>query len=155
MRFYTVVPSLPVRLNALHKIALNLWWCWNHQAVELFRRINPDQFELVDHSPVRLLNQLSQKQTAELLSDEGFLNHMDRVEQDFDRYMSATTWFQEHYSKDKNLCRVAYFSAEFGIHESIPVYSGGLGVLAGDHLKAASDIGIPLYVMHVDIYWFT
>ncbi len=145
MRFYTVVPSLPVRLNALHKIALNLWWCWNHQAVELFRRINPDQFELVDHSPVRLLNQLSQKQTAELLSDEGFLNHMDRVEQDFDRYMSATTWFQEHYSKDKNVCRIAYFSAEFGIHESIPVYSGGLGVLAGDHLKAASDIGIPLY----------
>lgn len=145
IRTYTVVPSLPARLNALHKIAFNLWWSWNHPAVELFRRINPDQFETVDHSPVRLLNQLSQQQIADLLSDEGFLNHMDRVEQDFDRYLSASTWYQENYGKEKNRCKIAYFSAEFGIHESIPVYSGGLGVLAGDHLKAASDIGIPLH----------
>jgi starch phosphorylase len=79
----------------------------------------------------------------QLLRDDGFLAHMDRVEEHFDRYMSSSTWYQETYG-DSSPCRVAYFSAEFGIHESIPVYSGGLGVLAGDHLKAASDLGIPL-----------
>src|SRR5262249_15337984 len=80
-----------------------------------------------------------------LLRDEGFLVHMDRVEQALNNYLTASTWFQETYGEVAAQCRIAYFSAEFGIHESIPVYSGGLGVLAGDHLKAASDLGIPLY----------
>lgn len=145
IRLFTVVPNLPARLAALTKLAYNLWYCWNTQAGELFRRINPDLYESLDHSPVKLLNSLSQKEAEALVSDDGFLNHLDRVEQDFDDYMGAVTWYQDHVTKDAPPCRIAYFSAEFGLHESIPVYSGGLGVLAGDHLKASSDLGLPLY----------
>ena len=145
VRLFTVVPNLPARLSALGKLAYNLWYCWNPQAGELFRRINPELYETLDHSPVRLLNSLSQKEAEALVGDEGFLSHMDRVEQDFNQYMNSLTWFQENCGKAAADCRIAYFSAEFGIHESIPVYSGGLGVLAGDHLKAASDLGLPLH----------
>jgi len=145
VRLFTVVPNLPARLSALGKLAYNLWYCWNPQAGELFRRINPELYETLDHSPVRLLNSLSQKEAEALVGDEGFLSHMDRVEQDFNQYMNSLTWFQENCGKASGECRIAYFSAEFGIHESIPVYSGGLGVLAGDHLKAASDLGLPLH----------
>src|SRR5207302_9520483 len=84
-----------------------------------------------------------QSRLEELLHDDGFLAHMDRVEESLNHYMTSSTWFQETYGDD-NLCRVAYFSMEFGIHESIPIYSGGLGVLAGDHLKSASELGVPL-----------
>ncbi|HMF14583.1 MAG TPA: DUF3417 domain-containing protein, partial [Gemmataceae bacterium] len=140
IRTFTVLPHLPERLQALQKLAYNLWWCWNHEAVALFARIDADLFEQLDYSPVKLLGAIDQSRLEQLLRDDGFLAHMDRVEENFDRYMSASTWYQEAYA-DGGQCRVAYFSAEFGIHESIPVYSGGLGVLAGDHLKAASDLG--------------
>lgn len=143
IRTFTVLPHLPGRLQALQKLAYNLAWCWNHEAVALFRRIDEDQFEAVENSPVKLLGSLDQNRVEQLLHDEGFLTHMDRVEAALDHYMAAPTWFQETYGPDSP-CRIAYFSAEFGIHESVPVYSGGLGVLAGDHLKAASDLGLPL-----------
>jgi starch phosphorylase len=145
IRTFTVLPHLPERLQALQKLAYNLWWCWNQEAVALFRRIDPELFESLDNSPVRLLGKTPQARYEELLRDEGFLAHMDRAEEQLNHYMSAPTWFQENYSRGKNRpVRIAYFSAEFGIHESIPVYSGGLGVLAGDHLKSASDLGVPL-----------
>jgi len=144
IRTFTVLPHLPERLHALHKLAYNVWWCWNHDAVSLFRRIDADLFEQVENSPVKLLGAIEQSRLEQLQQDEGFLAHMDRVEEAFDHYMSATTWFQETYGKDAPSCQIAYFSAEFGLHESIPVYSGGLGVLAGDHLKSASDLGVPL-----------
>jgi starch phosphorylase len=143
IRTFTVLPHLPERLQALQKLAYNLWWCWNHDALSLFRRIDADLFEALENSPVKLLSGIDQSRVDQLLQDEGFLAHMDRVASALDNYMSRTTWFQETYG-DSVPCRIAYFSAEFGIHESIPIYSGGLGVLAGDHLKAASDLGLPL-----------
>src|SRR5262245_39218164 len=148
IRTFTVLPHLPPRLQALQKLAYNMWWCWNHDAVALFRRIDADLFEAVENSPVKLLGATDQSRFDQLLDDNGFLAHMDRVAEALDHYMGGDTWFQERYpeSTDPEAPRavVAYFSAEFGIHESIPVYSGGLGVLAGDHLKSASDLGIPL-----------
>jgi starch phosphorylase len=143
IRTFTVLPHLPERLQALQKLAYNLWWCWNHEAVSLFRRIDDDRFEAVENSPVKLLGAIEQSRFEQLAHDDGFLAHMDRVEEGLNHYMSSPTWFQETYGATSP-CRVAYFSAEFGIHESIPIYSGGLGVLAGDHLKAASDLGVPL-----------
>jgi starch phosphorylase len=143
IRTFTVLPHLPPRLQALQKLAYNMWWCWNHDAVSLFRRVDDDLFDAVENSPVKLLGSIDQQRLEQLLQDDGFLIHMDRVEQALNNYMSAPTWFRETYG-DANHCRIAYFSAEFGIHESIPIYSGGLGVLAGDHLKAASDLGVPL-----------
>jgi glycogen phosphorylase len=143
VRTFTVLPRLPDNLMSLHRLAYNLWWCWHADAGALFRRIDPDQFEKLDHSPIRLLTSTPQPRWEELATDDGFLAHLDRVKQAFQAYMGAPTWFAEQYPKETNL-RIAYFSAEFGIHESVPVYSGGLGVLAGDHLKSASDLGMPL-----------
>lgn len=143
IRTYTVLPCLPDRLHPLQKLAYNLWWCWNADAVALFRRINPDLFEALDHSPIRLLGAIEQKRFEQLEDDDGFLAHMDRVAASLEHYLRAPTWFQEAFPGDAET-QVAYFSAEFGIHESVPVYSGGLGVLAGDHLKSASDLGLPL-----------
>ena len=143
IRTFTVLPHLPERLQALQKLAYNLWWCWNHEAIGLFMRIDADQFIAFDHSPVKLLGSIDQARLEQLLHDDGFLAHMDRVEETFDHYMTAATWYHETYGNG-DTCRIAYFSAEFGIHDSVPIYSGGLGVLAGDHLKAASDLGLPL-----------
>src|SRR5208282_5550 len=133
IRTFTVLPYLPERLQPLHKLAYNMWWCWNHEAVALFRRIDADLFTAFDNSPVKLLGAIDQARLESLLHDDGFLAHMDRVEEAFDHYMQAPTWYQETYGgsdgqagqADKH--RIAYFSAEFGLHESVPVYSGGLG----------------------------
>ncbi|HEY7314294.1 MAG TPA: alpha-glucan family phosphorylase [Gemmataceae bacterium] len=150
IRTFTVLPHLPERLQALHNLAYNMWWCWNPEAVALFRRIDVEAWETLDHSPVKVLGGLDPARVDQLLHDDGFLAHMDRVEEAFDNYLNAATWYQETYaapSRDGDAgrdLRIAYFSAEFGIHESIPVYSGGLGVLSGDHLKSASDLGLPL-----------
>ncbi len=151
LRTFTVLPHLPGRLQGLHRLAYNLWWCWNHEAVSLFRRIDDELFEKLENSPVKLLAQAGQERLDQLLRDEGFLAHMDRVLQSLDAYLHARTWFQETYGHTApspeallERSRVAYFSAEFGIHESVPVYSGGLGLLAGDHMKSASDLGLPL-----------
>jgi starch phosphorylase len=153
IRTFTVLPYLPERLKPLHQLAYNMWWCWNHDAVELFSRIDVDLFKQVDHSPIRLLSGVPQSRIEELSRDEGFLAHLDRVTQHFESYMAGRSWYQDTLvdadSKTNGKAstepfRVAYFSAEFGIHESIPEYSGGLGVLAGDHLKSASDLGLPL-----------
>ena len=143
VRPFTVLPSLPSRLEPLQKLAYNLWWCWHADAVALFSRIDPALFESLDHSPARLLTGVSQDRLDELAGDDGFLAHLDRVVEMLNRYVAAKTWFSESFPADANL-RIAYFSMEFGIHESVPVYSGGLGVLAGDHLKSASDLGLPL-----------
>src|SRR5262245_35777916 len=152
IRTFTVLPQLPDRLQALHKLAYNLWPSWNHEAIDLFRRIDTDLWEEVGHSPVRLLGIVEQARLERLLDDDGFLAHMGGVEEAFDAYMNAPTWFQEAHGNDlgpqlgaAGRLVIAYFSAEFGIHESVPVYSGGLGVLSGDHLKSASDLGLPLH----------
>src|SRR5947209_2907404 len=139
IRSFTVLPHLPGRLQALQKLAYNIWWCWNQEAVSLFRRIDDDRFTELENSPVKLLGAIEQERLEQLQRDDGFLAHMDRVEESLNHYMNAPTWFEETFGEGRNgqslasdHYRVAYFSAEFGIHESIPVYSGGLGILAGD-----------------------
>ena len=98
VRTFAVLPQLPARLQALHKLAYNVWWCWNHDAISLFRRVDADAWERVEHSPVKLLGVVEQNRLEQLLYDSGFLAHLDRVEEAFDTYMKAPTWFQETYA---------------------------------------------------------
>src|SRR5262245_54890676 len=120
LRTFTVLPHLPERLQPLQQLAYNMWWCWNYEAVSLFRRIDPDLFDAVENSPVKLLGAIDQGRLEQLARDDGFLAHLDRVKAAFDDYMGATTWFQETYG-DGTPCRIAYLSAEFGLHESVPI----------------------------------
>src|SRR6516225_4453816 len=98
IRTFAVLPRLPERLQGLHKLAYNLWWCWNADAVSLFRRIDDDKFHALDNSPVKLLSAIPQEQLEKLTRDDGFLAHLDRVEEAHQNYMSATTWYQETYN---------------------------------------------------------
>lgn len=136
---YSVAPALPEPLTRLQELAHNLWWCWNHQAIDLFRRLDYALWEEVDHNPVRLLGVIDQERLEEAAGDEGFLNQMRRVLEDFDVYLErgVSPEFRETPT-------IAYFAVEFGLTECMPLYSGGLAVLAGDHLKSASDLGLPL-----------
>lgn len=140
--YFSVIPKLPERLKPLEEIAYNLWWTWNPDAVALFKRIDPDLWEKYDHNPVRLLRNISQQTIDSLLKNEAFLTHMERVVGELRKYMGYGTWY-EWVHGETTVCRVAYFSLEFGIHESLAQYSGGLGVLAGDHIKSSSELGIP------------
>jgi glycogen phosphorylase len=146
IRTFTVLPHLPDKLLKIRELAYNLWWTWNPDAVNLFRRIDPDLYEAVENSPIKLLSSTPQSRFEQLENDEGFLSHLDRVARRLDEYLKAPTWFGTNYHGDANAPQplFAYFSMEFGLHECLPVYSGGLGVLAGDHLKSASDLGVPL-----------
>jgi starch phosphorylase len=140
---YEVIPRLPEKLSALLDIAYNLWWTWNHDAIALFRRIARDVWEDVSHNPVLLLGRVSQSRLEEIAADEGFIAHLHRVHGNLQTYLTAKTWRERRYGDAGNNL-IAYFSMEFGLSESLPVYSGGLGVLAGDTLKSASDLGLPL-----------
>jgi len=140
---YTVVPSFPEKLNCLSELAYNLHWCWDPETLGLFQRLDRDLWNETYHNPTRMLGQISQERLDELAQDEGFLAHLERVWSRHKEYMEGTSWFTRTYGSEKAL-NIAYFSAEYGINESVPVYSGGLGVLSGDHLKAASDLGLPL-----------
>ena len=144
VRRFHVLPALPEALKPLRDLAFNLWWTWEPEAAELFRQMDFELWEQVNHNPVLLLARIKQDRLDRLGRDPAYLAFMDRVLDAFRSYMSARTWFQEQYG-DRPLGTFAYFSAEFGLHESLPIYSGGLGVLAGDHLKSASDLGLPLY----------
>ena len=140
---FTVVPRLPERLQALSDIAQNLWWCWNHDAIDLFHRLDRDLWTEVNQNPCTMLGRMSQIRLEDLAQDDSFLAHMDRVAASLKAYMASNTWKERNPEAPDNF-RVAYMSAEFGLHESLRIYSGGLGILAGDHLKAASDLGLPL-----------
>jgi starch phosphorylase len=140
---FTVTPAIPERLKALKKIASNMWWCWNAEAVELYRRLDPELWEKTHHNPILMLGEIEQQKLDAFQSDDSFLAHMDRVEVALEVYMNSETWFEQHHPESKDL-RIAYFSAEFGLHESIRIYAGGLGVLAGEHFKSASDLGLPM-----------
>jgi len=142
---FNVVPSLPARLAPLRELAYNLWWTWNLDAVDLFVRLDRDLWDQTFHNPVRMLGTIRQERLMEAANDDGFMSHLTRVYQAFTRYMSSEdTWFARHADQDLSDVRIAYFSAEYGITECMQTYSGGLGVLAGDHLKSASDLGLPL-----------
>ncbi|MHB8121080.1 MAG: glycosyltransferase family 1 protein [Desulfuromonadaceae bacterium] len=140
---FTVVPSLTEELAALQRIAYNLWWCWEPDGTNLFRRLDTDLWRSTRHNPVEMLGILQQTTLDSLKSDEGFMAHLKLVEEKLDEYLAAKTWFQRTFPGASKM-QVAYFSMEFGLHESLPIYSGGLGILAGDHLKSASDLGLPL-----------
>ena len=141
----TVVPSLPEQLKPLEKLARNLWYTWHPEAIELWRRLDRDLWEEVYHNPVRMLGRMSQEKLEEVIVNESFLLQMDRLEASFDQYMEAKTHYSFHL--DKNLdpsFRVAYFSMEYGMTEALPIYSGGLGILSGDHMKSASNLNLPI-----------
>ncbi len=140
---FVAVPNLPEVLSPLLTIANNMWWCWNSDAVELFRRMERDLWEETYHSPKNMLGMISQERLEVLAEDDSFVSHMERVKNDLEKYMTMNTWYHDSCSDYSNM-QFAYFSTEFAIHESIPIYSGGLGVLSGDHLKSASDMGLPL-----------
>jgi len=140
---FNVVPNLPERLNKLLEIANNLWWCWDPEAIDLFFRMDHNLWVECGQNPRLLLGKIKQKKLNELAKNDSFLSHMDRVYSRLQDYMNTNTYFERNVDAPKEM-RVLYMSAEFGVHESINIYSGGLGILAGDHLKAASDLGMPL-----------
>jgi starch phosphorylase len=143
IRTFKVRPSLPPLLEPLLGIALNLRWSWDHAAIQLFRRLDEDLWETSGHNPVLLLGMVDQLALETAASDDSFLAHMRGVDETLKRYVSGEgNWYGREHEKDELL--VAYFSAEFGITECLSIFAGGLGVLAGDHLKAASDLGLPL-----------
>jgi starch phosphorylase len=140
---FKVGPNLPKELKRLEELAYNLWWSWDRGAMDLFHRLDQDLWEEFYHNPVKMLGTMPQERLDEMAVDEGFLSHLDRVWKDFEEYMSATTWYEKTYGTPEGPL-IAYFSMEFGIAECLPFYSGGLGVLSGDHLKSASELGLPL-----------
>lgn len=140
-----VAPKLPTELERLHELAYNLRWAWDHESIALFRRLDPELWEQTAHNPVWMLGLLSQERLMSLVGDSSFMAHYDRVCASFDGYMNAkSTWYTDHHGDLKTQPTIAYFSMEFGITECLQNYSGGLGVLSGDHLKSASDLNIPL-----------
>ena len=140
----TVNPQLPKRINRLSEIANNLWWSWNTDFLKIFKEIDIDLWERVDKNPVKFLKLVSQEKLEQASINQQVLKQYDKIVNDFDGYMnSKNTWFSKKYPNNKNDI-IAYFSAEYGLDETIPIYSGGLGILSGDHLKSASDLGIPL-----------
>ncbi|HEY3819078.1 MAG TPA: alpha-glucan family phosphorylase [Polyangiaceae bacterium] len=143
LRHFHVIPRLPASLERLRDIAFNLWWSWAPVAHELFVRIDPDLWEEVKGNPIELLARIDQGRLEELSTDDAFTSHLEAAWTTFQRYMQREGWFSKTYPEAAG-ARIAYFSMEYGLHECLPIYSGGLGVLAGDHLKTASDLGLPL-----------
>lgn len=140
----TVNPQLPKRIENLEKIANNLWWSWNTEFLKLFKKIDIDLWETVEKNPVKFLKLVSQKKLEEATKNNNFLKEYDKIVENFESYMnSKNTWFSKTYPENEKDI-IAYFSAEYGLDQILPIYSGGLGILSGDHLKSASDLGIPL-----------
>ncbi len=144
IRYFRVVPKLPPRLLALKTIAENLLFAWNQDAINLFHRIDPELWEEAAHNPVRFLGLLRQQRLTDILTDEGFLSEMDRVAESFQHYLSAHERYDFNLDNPPDF-QIAYFSAEYGLNEALPLYSGGLGILSGEHLKSASDLSLPVY----------
>ncbi|XWK87007.1 MAG: alpha-glucan family phosphorylase [Phormidium sp.] len=168
IRTFNVTPSLPPRLEPLRQLAYNLHWDWNVDTKDLFRRLDRDLWESSRHNPVLMLGTISQSRLQEVAEDEGFIAQMERAAQQLEDYHHRLTWYHKNRKlstgaklaisgedseglphgydslpKNQTEC-YAYFSMEFGLTDCLPIYSGGLGVLAGDHLKSASDLGLPL-----------
>ena len=141
---FKVVPSIPAPLAGLQNLAYNLWWTWNYDAAQLFERLDRQLWSDVQHNPAKLLSIIPQQRLEQIAKDSAYLAQLERVQDSFTAYMTAKPWFSKQFPGHASRC-LAYFSMEFGLHESLPVYSGGLGCLAGDHMKSASDLGVPLY----------
>jgi glycogen phosphorylase len=137
IQMFTVCPSVPEKLRFLETLSHNMWWCWEDKATSLFRRIDAQAWKSVDNNPIKLLSVVPQSRLEALANDEAFLAQLEDVKECFDEDMSVN-------AKTSDKPHVCYFSLEFGIHETLRIYSGGLGALAGDHLKSASDLRVPL-----------
>ncbi|HEY4033357.1 MAG TPA: alpha-glucan family phosphorylase [Ktedonobacteraceae bacterium] len=142
----TVFPVMPARISRLYELAYNLWWSWHPEARALYSSLDPELWGQVGHNPVRFLSEAEPQKLEQAAANDDYLKQYDKMIGDFDRYIHPhpnETWFSQTYPElvDKT---IAYFSAEFGLHESLPIYSGGLGILSGDHCKEASDLGLPL-----------
>ena len=126
----TVVPQLPKRVERLSEIANNLWWSWNTGFLRLFKEIDIDLWEKVGKNPVKFLKLVSQEKLEQACENVELLKKYDKYVENFDNYMnSKDTWFNKNYSNNKNDDLIAYFSAEYGLDEILPIYSGGLGIL--------------------------
>ena len=145
----SVLSPLPLSIARLQELAYNLWWIWNPDAQHLYMSIDEDLWERVNRNPIQFLRSVSLSRLEEASQDDNYLQRYESVLRRFDSYMAAyaNTWFRRNFPDLKGGTRneqIAYFSAEFGLHEALPIYSGGLGILSGDHCKEASDMGLPL-----------
>lgn len=147
IRRFSVRPVLPARIVALGDLSMNLRWSWHPPLRDLFESINPERWASVGADPVAMLSAMPVEELDALAADEAFVARVDEAKQDLDRYLGEDRWFQQWASEqgDKGApSSIAYFSPEYGIAAALPQYSGGLGILAGDHLKSASDLGLPI-----------
>ena len=136
LQLFNVAPRIPGNIAFLEKLANNIWWCWHPRAIELFMRVDSNLWREVGGNAKTFLRRVPEKRLVEMAEDSNYLKLLETVRQEFDAQIGAAVPPEKR--------TVAYFSLEYGIHESIPIFSGGLGVLAGDHLKAASDMKLPL-----------
>ncbi len=140
----TVNPQLPKPIEKLGKVTENLWWSWNTEFLKIFKKIDIDLWERCGKNPVKFLREVDQEKLEKAALDSDIIKLYKTNLENFEDYMkSKNTWFNKQYAENKDDI-IAYFSAEYGLDETIPIYSGGLGILSGDHLKSASDLGIPL-----------
>ncbi len=150
IRSFRVVPQVPPALEPLLEIAHNLWWSWHPEAVELYVRLDRELWESTGHNPVKMLGSLDQRVLERVAEDQSYLHALGLVHARFKHHNDRLSWFQRQYPSTmtpdhgEDPIRVGYFSAEFGLTECFQIYSGGLGCLAGDHLKAASELGVPM-----------
>ncbi len=136
---------LPERISKLDALAKNLRWSWHQETQDLFRAIDPKLWEEVGEDPVKLLSAVKGDRVQQLAADQVFVRNVELLHDDLTNYLSADLWFQRYAKEHSDApAGIGYFSAEFGVTQVLPQYSGGLGILAGDHLKAASDLGLPL-----------
>ncbi len=144
VRTFAVIPSLPPQLERLGDIARNMRWAWTHDAVALFRRLDDNVWMESGHNPVLMLGRVDQTRLEEVVQDEAFMVQLERVARDLDGYLERNdTWFARQYGQ-ADRPKIGYFSMEFGLTDCVNIFAGGLGLLAGDHLKSASDLGVPL-----------
>ena len=137
--------DLPQRLHRLADLAYNLWWTWSRDGVDVFKLVDQESWEASQHNPVSFLQRVPRERLIDAAQDQHYLDLYDRIIQSFDNYMRGgkNTWYSRHYPEYLDNS-TAYFCSEYGLHESLPIFSGGLGILSGDYLKEASDLGIPL-----------
>lgn len=142
---FNVIPNLPDNLKPLEELSTNMWFTWNWEAIMMFVSIDEDLWHRSHRNPKWILGTISHDKLEELSKNEEFLKKLWDVKKRFDEYMNfKDTWFNKHKTERENNLLVAYFSMEYGIGEGLPIYSGGLGMLSGDHLKSSSDMGMPV-----------
>lgn len=140
---FTVLPNTPEKLNPLKELAMNLWYSWNWGALQVFKKIDQECWHECGKNPLRMLCEISQEKLIEASENDDYIDELDTVYAEFKRYLAGKNWYEGEFGEEHKKS-IAYFSMEYALHESLPIYSGGLGVLAGDHLKSASDLGVPL-----------